>query len=99
MTRRSMHGRRRPHPMVAAAVCIVLLVLGAFAVRHFVAQPFRVPSASLQPDLHPGDELLADRSPRGTAEAGANVVADGRGHYAPTPADGDRDGDERVIGV
>jgi len=85
--------------MVAAAVCIVLLVLGAFAVRHFVAQPFRVPSASMQPVLHPGDVLLADRSTRGTAERGDIVVVDGRGYFAPTAADGDRYWVKRVIGV
>lgn len=99
MHRESMDGRRRPHLMVAAAVCVLLLVAGAFAVRHVVAQPFRVPSASMEPALQPGDVLLADRSTRGTAERGDIVVVDGRGYFAPSAADGDRYWVKRVIGV
>ncbi|ASK66577.1 signal peptidase I [Brachybacterium avium] len=95
----SVNGRRRPHPVVVAAVCVVLLLLGALLVRHYVAQPFRVPSASMAPALRPGDVLLADRSTRGTAERGEIVVFDGRGYFAPSAADGNRFWVKRVIAV
>lgn len=99
MSRDSANGRRRPHPVVAAAVYVVLLLVGALLVRHFVTQPFRVPSASMAPALQPGDVLLADRSTRGTAERGEIVVFDGRGYFAPSAADGDRFWVKRVIAV
>lgn len=92
-------GRRRPHPVVAAAVCVVLLLVAAGAVRYFVAQPFRVPSASMEPTLATGDVILADRSERGTAERGEIVVFDGSGYFAPSSADGDRYWVKRVIAV
>src|SRR5690625_7180216 len=74
VTRDSETGRRRPHPVVAAAVCVVLLLAAAGLVRHFVVQPFTVPSASMQPALQPGDVILADRGERGAAQRGDIVV-------------------------
>ena len=94
-----MDGRRWPHPVVAAAVCVVLLLVGALLVRHYAVQAFRVPSASMAPALQPGDVLLADRTTRGTAEPGEIVVFDGRGYFAPSAADGDRYWVKRVIAV
>lgn len=94
-----MSRRRWPHPVVATAVCVVLLLVAALLVRHFVAQPFVVPSASMSPTLQSGDVLLADRSQRGTAERGEVVVFDGRGYFAPASADGDRYWVKRVIAV
>ena len=99
MIRHAGCGRGRPPPVVAAAVCVVLLLVAAVALRHFVAQPFRVPSASMEPVLAPGDVILADRSERGTAHRGAIVVFDGSGYFAPSAADGDRYWVKRVIGV
>ena len=99
MSRGSASGRRRPHPVVAAAVCVVLLLLAGLLVRHYAFQPFRVPSASMAPTLLPGDVLLADRSTRGTAEPGQIVVFDGRGYFAPSAADGNRYWVKRVIAV
>lgn len=99
MSRDSMDGRRRPHPVVAAAVCVVVLLVAALLVRHYVAQPFRVPSASMSPTLQVGDVLLADRSSRGTAEPGRIVVFDGRGYFAPSAADGGHYWVKRVIAV
>ena len=74
--------------MVAAAVCVVLLLAAAGLVRHFVVQPFTVPSASMQPALQPGDVILADRGERGAAQRGDIVVLDGSGFCAPS-ADSD----------
>lgn len=73
--------RRRPHLVVAAAVCVVAMLLAAFAVRQFVTQPFRVPSSSMEPTLQVGDVILVDRSQRGTAERGQIVVLDGSGYF------------------
>lgn len=99
MSRDSVDGRRRHHPVVAAAVCVVLLLVAALLVRHFVTQPFRVPSASMAPTLIPGDMLLTDRSHRGTAERGDIVVFDGLGYFAPAASDGDRYWVKRVIAI
>ncbi|MGO1285888.1 MAG: signal peptidase I [Brachybacterium sp.] len=99
MSRHSARGRRRPHLVVAAAVCVVLVLTTAGLVRHFVVQPFHIPSASMAPALEPGDVVLADRSQRGTAQRGDIVVLDGRGYFAPSAADGDRYWLKRVIAV
>ena len=97
MTRDSETGRRRPHPVVAAAVCLVLLLAAAGLVRHFVVQPFTVPSASMQPALQPGDVILADRGERGTAQRGDIVVLDGAGFFAPSAESNGRFWVKRVI--
>ena len=91
--------RRRPHPVVAVAVCVVLALLAVLAVRHFVVQPFRVPSASMAPTLEVGDVLLSDRTTAGTAARGDVVVLDGTGYFAPSSADGGRYWVKRVIAV
>lgn len=97
MTRVRVTGRRRLHPVVVAAVCVVLVLLAAGVVRYVVVQPFRVPSASMEPTLLPGDVLLADRSERGRADRGDIVVFDGTGYFAPSAEDGDRYWVKRVI--
>ncbi|MGY5763889.1 signal peptidase I [Brachybacterium sp. DNPG3] len=81
MTPVTAPARRRPPFVVVAAVCVVLLLVSAFAVRHYVVQPFRVPSSSMAPTLQQGDIILADRSDRGTAERGQIVVFDGSGYF------------------
>lgn len=97
MTRDSESGRRRPHPLVAAAVCVVLLLAAACLLRHFVVQPFTVPSASMQPALQPGDVVLADRGDRGTAQRGDIVVLDGSGFFAPSDESNGRYWVKRVV--
>jgi signal peptidase I len=58
--------RRRSRPLVAAAAAAVVLV----ALVAFVAEPFAVPSESMEPTLRRGDHVLVDklayrlRSPR-----------------------------------
>lgn len=94
---RAERPRRQP-PVVAAAVVVLLLLAAALAGRQFLAQPFRVPSPSMQPTLQQGDVILADRTRRGTAERGQVVVFDGRGYFGPTDAGG-RYWVKRVIGV
>lgn len=66
--------------MVAVVICLVLPA--ALLVRHYVTQPFHVPSSSMAPTLQAGDVLLVDRAARGTAQPGAVVVLDGSGYFA-----------------
>lgn len=92
-------GRRRPSLVVVAAVCVVVLLLAAVAVRQFVVQPFRVPSASMEPVLQAGDVILADRADRGTARRGDLVVFDGSGYFAPSGSGSGRYWVKRVVAV
>jgi signal peptidase I len=56
--------RRRPPAAAIGLALIALLVI----VKVFVAEPFRIPSQSMEPTLRPGDQALVDklagRSPR-----------------------------------
>ena len=56
--------RRRPPALAVFVALIALLVV----VKSFVAEPFRIPSQSMEPTLRPGDQALVDklggRSPR-----------------------------------
>jgi signal peptidase I len=49
--------RRRPSGITVGVVLIAALVI----VRIFVAEPFRIPSESMQPTLEPGDQALVDK--------------------------------------
>jgi signal peptidase I len=49
--------RRRPSGIVVAVGLIAALVL----VRAFVAEPFRIPSQSMEPTLKPGDQALVEK--------------------------------------
>jgi signal peptidase I len=49
--------RRRPSAVVVGIVLIAVLVL----VRIFVAEPFRIPSQSMEPTLRPGDQALVSK--------------------------------------
>ena len=46
--------RRRPSLLTAGIALIVLIVV----VKIFVAEPFRIPSQSMEPTLRPGDQTL-----------------------------------------
>ena len=59
MTRASMRGR--VHRTEVAAVAVFVLVLALLAVHAWVAEPFRIPSQSMEPTLRPGDQVLVDK--------------------------------------
>ncbi|MFF8593143.1 signal peptidase I [Streptomyces sp. NPDC015220] len=77
---------------LTALICLVLLLL----VNTFVAQPFQIPSGSMEPGLRIGDRVLVNKlayrfgpGPR----RGDVVVFDGTGYF------GDADYIKRVVGV
>lgn len=49
--------RRRPSGVAVGIALIVALVV----VRIFVAEPFRIPTESMEPTLRPGDQALVDK--------------------------------------
>jgi signal peptidase I len=49
--------RRRNAPLVLGVVAVLAL----FALRAFVAEPFRIPSESMAPALQPGDQALVTK--------------------------------------
>jgi signal peptidase I len=49
--------RRRNAPLVLGVVAVLAL----FAVRAFVAEPFKIPSESMAPVLEPGDQALVTK--------------------------------------
>jgi signal peptidase I len=51
------HKRRRPSGITVGIALIVLLAL----VRIFVAEPFKIPSESMEPTLKPGDQALVNK--------------------------------------
>jgi signal peptidase I len=62
--------RRRPSGVAVGVALIVALVL----VRVFVAEPFRIPSESMEPTLRPGDQALVSKL-SGHAPARGELIA------------------------
>jgi signal peptidase I len=42
-------------------VVVVAIVLALLGLRAWVAEPFRIPSQSMEPTLRPGDQILVDK--------------------------------------
>src|SRR5215471_10583680 len=61
--------RTRLHPWIKNIVDIAVIVLLVFAARTAIAEPFYVPSGSMEPTLLIGDELLATKYPYGYSAA------------------------------
>ncbi|NED88529.1 signal peptidase I, partial [Streptomyces sp. SID11233] len=77
---------------VGGLALVVVLLL----VSRFVAQPFGIPSASMEPALHAGDRVMVDKLAYrfgGEPRRGDVVVFDGTGYF------GDGDYIKRVVGV
>jgi signal peptidase I len=61
--------RRRPSSTVVGVALFALLI----ALRIFVAEPFKIPSESMEPTLRPGDQALVEKVAR-TPHRGELVV-------------------------
>ena len=88
--------------LLLGVVCALVL----FLVTTFVAQPFSIPSGSMEPTLKVGDRVIVDKLAYrfGTPQRGDVIVFDGRGSFiTPNSADPeDSSGNDfvkRVIGV
>jgi signal peptidase I len=62
--------RRRPSGVAVGVGLIAVLVL----VRIFVAEPFRIPSQSMEPTLRPGDQALVSKVSGHTPKRGSLVA-------------------------
>ena len=73
-------GRQRWWEIPAVIVGAVLAVVALFA---FVAQPYAIPSESMQPALRVGDRVLVDKTAyrRGPVARGDVIVFDGRDSF------------------
>ncbi|MDN5807520.1 signal peptidase I [Brevibacterium sp.] len=73
------------------AVIVILIIVIGGCVRGFIIQRFTIPSASMQPTLHVGDEITVWRPDALSSDIqrGDVVVFDGRGSFVddalPTP--------------
>ena len=90
--------RQIPWLWIFAASLIIALII-AFSVRHFVAAPFNVSSGSMEPTLRTGEVVLVDRKTAGQAVRGQVVVFDGTGYFAPVNGGEDKYWVKRIIGV
>ena len=59
----------RVHPWIRSIADIAVIVLIVFAAKTAIAEPFYVPSGSMEPTLLIGDELLATKFPYGYSAA------------------------------
>ncbi|MHB9878959.1 signal peptidase I [Pacificimonas sp. ICDLI1SI03] len=97
---------------LAALRTILLAVLLALGVRTFVAEPFSIPSASMQPTLMAGDFILVAKYPYGYSRAsfpfriapiegriGATLPSRGDVIVFTDPAGGEMNFVKRVIGL
>ena len=63
--------RRRPSATLVGAALFAVLI----ALRVFVAEPFKIPSESMEPTLRPGDQALVEKLARGGAPYRGELVA------------------------
>jgi signal peptidase I len=76
LSRAATARRRRPSATVIGAAVFVLLI----ALRVFVAEPFAIPSDSMDPTLRPGDQTLVEKvAGRSAPHRGDLVVFHRRG--------------------
>jgi signal peptidase I len=91
-----------PHSLLQAFQSLLFLLAIALFIITFVAQPFRIPSASMEPTLLVGDFLLVNKqisSSRFPALAPANLVRRGDLIVFHFPVDPSKDLVKRVVGL
>lgn len=71
--------------MVAVVAVALAAVLASALLRSTVAEPYRIPSGSMEPLLREGDRISVDRSAYDTSAVrrGDVVVVDGEGSFVP----------------
>jgi signal peptidase I len=89
--------RRRRVVRVAALVCSGLVVLAAGYL--WVGRVYAVPSASMRPQLEPGDRIAVSRLDRGDVHRGDVVVVDVRDTWAAGASGAAPTVVKRVIGL
>ena len=86
-------GAGRPRRLRRVGIPVLVVVVLLLAGRLFVAQPYVIPSDSMEPTLQTGDRILVETVDPSRVQRGDVVVFDGRAFG------GDDDYVKRVIGV
>jgi signal peptidase I len=53
--------KRQLRPMVETIAVVAVALFFAFTIQAFAVKPYRIPSGSMLPTLHPGERILVDR--------------------------------------
>lgn len=83
-------GRRRLPAWIELPVLIAIAMIAVLAINSWVAQPFVIPSGSMENTLQVGDRVLVNKLAYrfGDIERGDIVVFDGQGSFTPEGKDG-----------
>jgi signal peptidase I len=91
-----------PHSLLQAFQSLLFLLVIALFILTFVVQPFRIPSASMEPTLLVGDFVLVNKeisAQHFPADAPTNVIHRGDLIVFHFPVDPDKDLVKRVVGL
>ena len=83
-------GRRRLPAWIELPVLVAIAMIVVLAINSWVAQPFVIPSGSMENTLQVGDRVLVNKLAYrfGDIERGDIVVFDGQGSFTPEGDDG-----------